>query len=91
MRAIQFSSNGGPEVLELVEVDDPTPVPTQAVVQVDSAGLNFIDTYHRSGLYDVNLPFRPGVEGSGTVVSVGADVSEIAVGDRENDDAGRNR
>jgi NADPH2:quinone reductase len=82
MRAIQFSSNGGPEVLDLVEVDDPTPVPTQAVVQVDSAGLNFIDTYHRSGLYDVNLPFRPGVEGSGTVVSVGDDVSEIAVGDR---------
>lgn len=82
MRAIQFSSTGGPEVLESVEVDDPTPTAHQAVVQVHGAGLNFIDTYHRSGLYDVALPFTPGVEGSGTVVSIGDEVSGVQVGDR---------
>ncbi len=82
MRAIEFSSNGGPEVLELVEVPEPTAGPGQAVVHIDSAGLNFIDTYHRSGLYDVTLPMRPGVEGSGIVAAIGDDVTEVAVGDR---------
>lgn len=82
MRAIEFSSCGGPEVLELVEVDDPVAGPGEAVVQIHSAGLNFIDTYHRSGLYDVPLPFRPGVEGSGTVLAIGDGTSRVAVGDR---------
>lgn len=82
MRAIQFSVTGGPEVLELKDVAAPTPTPTQALVKVASAGLNFIDTYHRSGLYKVQLPFIPGSEGAGEVVSIGADVTHVSVGDR---------
>ena len=62
---------GGPEVLRLVERDAPEPGPGQVLVEVAAAGVNFIDTYHRSGLYPVALPFVPGLEGAGTVVAVG--------------------
>ena len=82
MRAIVMSELGGPEVLELEEIDDPVPGPKDAVVEVAAAGLNFIDTYHRSGLYPVELPFTPGLEAAGTVTAVGRDVTEVAVGDR---------
>ena len=82
MRAIVITELGGPEVLEFQETDDPVPGPGEAVVEVAAAGLNFIDTYHRSGLYPVELPFTPGLEAAGTVASVGRDVTEVAVGDR---------
>ncbi len=81
MRAIVISEVGGPEVLEPREIDDPVPGPDDAVVEVTAAGLNFIDTYHRSGLYPVELPFTPGLEAAGTVTSVGRNVTEVAVGD----------
>ncbi|WP_330180006.1 quinone oxidoreductase [Nocardia sp. NBC_01503] len=82
MRAIQVSENGGPEVLRLTEVPDPRVGPGQLLVETEAIGINFIDTYIRSGLYPSALPYVPGAEGSGVVTAVGADVEEFKVGDR---------
>lgn len=82
MRAVVVSSLGGPEQLELTELPDPEPGPGELLVSVAAAGVNFIDTYHRTGLYPRELPFVPGSEGAGTVVSVGAEVSSFRPGDR---------
>ena len=81
MKAIQVAQTGGPEVMEWVDVDDPSPEADQVVVEVAAAGLNYIDTYHRTGLYPMPLPFTPGLEGAGTVADVGAEVADVAVGD----------
>jgi NADPH2:quinone reductase len=81
VHAIQVNAAGGPEVLEWVERDDPAPGPGELLVDVAAAGLNFIDTYHRSGLYPMPLPFSPGVEGAGTVAATGDGVDGIGVGD----------
>lgn len=80
--AIRVGETGGPEVLTAVEMQAPLPGPGELLVDVHAAGVNFIDTYHRSGLYPVELPFVPGVEGSGTVAALGAGVDGAAVGDR---------
>ncbi len=72
---------GGPDVLELVEVPEPTPGPGEVVVQTAAAGINFIDTYRRSGMYPMPFPHVPGSEGAGTVRAVGEGVSDLAVGD----------
>nr|WP_315096927.1 quinone oxidoreductase [uncultured Cellulomonas sp.] len=82
MRAIRATAAGGPDVLELVDLPDPEPGPDQLLVRVSAAGVNFIDTYRRSGTYPVPFPHVVGSEGAGEVVAVGAEVSEIAVGDR---------
>lgn len=82
MHAIQVAEHGGPEVLKWVELPDPEPGPGQLLVDLAAAGLNFIDTYMRSGLYPRPLPFVLGNEGAGTVSAVGADVAGFAVGDR---------
>lgn len=82
MRAISVERIGGPEVLECVETVDPVATPGTALVAVSAAGVNFIDTYQRSGLYPMPLPFVLGLEGSGTVEAIGAGVSEVAPGDR---------
>ena len=74
MHTIRVTAPGGPDVLEWVEAEDPTPGPGDLVVDVDAAGLNYIDTYHRSGLYPMPLPFTPGVEGAGVVAAVGEGV-----------------
>jgi len=81
MKAIQITQTGGPEVLEWTDVPDPTPGPDEVVVEVAAAGLNYIDTYHRTGLYSVPLPFTPGLEGAGTIAALGSDVTDVAVGD----------
>lgn len=81
MRAIQISSLGGPEVLELVELPDPEPRDGEVLIDVAAAGVNFIDTYQRTGLYTVELPFVPGLETGGTISAVGAGVEAFAVGD----------
>ncbi|MDH3302681.1 MAG: quinone oxidoreductase [Acidimicrobiia bacterium] len=81
MKAIQITQTGGPEVLTWTDVDEPTPGPDQVMVEVAAAGLNYIDTYHRTGLYPMPLPFVPGLEGAGTVTEVGSDVDDVAVGD----------
>jgi NADPH:quinone reductase len=82
VHAIQVNAPGGPDVLEWVERDDPAPGPGELLVELAAAGLNYIDTYHRSGLYPMPLPFSPGVEGAGTVAGVGDGVEGVAVGDR---------
>ena len=80
--AVQIAETGGPEVMQLVQQPDPTPDEAQITVEVAAAGVNFIDTYHRSGLYDLPLPLVLGQEGSGTVLEVGDGVEGFAVGDR---------
>ncbi|MDM8086538.1 quinone oxidoreductase [Cellulomonas cellasea] len=82
MRAIEALAPGGPDVLRLVEVPDPEPGPGDVLVRVAAAGVNFIDTYRRSGLYPMPFPHVVGSEGSGVVVAVGPDVTDVAVGDR---------
>ena len=77
MKAIQIKAPGGPEVLELVELPDPKPQPTEAVVKLGASGVNFIDVYQREGRYKVPLPFIAGQEGSGTVTAVGAEVKSV--------------
>lgn len=82
MRAIRFEKTGGPEVLEAVDVDTPAPGPGQVLVRHKAIGINFIDTYHRSGLYPANLPLIPGGEAAGVVEAVGEGVSRFGPGDR---------
>lgn len=82
MRAIQVSELGGPEKLTLVEVDRPEPGEGEVLVDVVAVGVNFIDTYQRSGLYPLELPLIPGLECSGTVAAVGSGVTGFAIGDR---------
>ena len=82
MQAIQLTEPGGPDVLTWTTVDDPEPGPTDVIVRLAAAGVNFVDTYQRSGLYPVPMPFVPGSEGAGEVVAVGASVDDVAVGDR---------
>ena len=82
MKAVRVSETGGPEVLQVEEIAEPEPGPGEARVRVELAGVNFIDTYHRTGLYAKELPFTPGVEGGGVVDAVGPDVDHVAVGDR---------
>jgi NADPH:quinone reductase len=80
--AIQVSRTGGAEVLEAVELPDPAPGPGELLVEVAAAGVNYIDTYHRSGLYPMQTPFVLGLEGAGRVVEAGDDVEGFSVGDR---------
>jgi NADPH:quinone reductase len=82
VRAIQVTEQGGPEVLSLVELPDPSPGEGQVVVDVEAVGVNFVDIYRRSGQYKVETPFVSGAEGAGTVSAVGSGVSDVAVGDR---------
>ena len=82
VRAIHATAAGGPDVLELVDLPDPEPAADEVLVRVAAAGVNFIDTYRRSGVYPMPFPHVVGSEGAGEVVAVGADVTEIAVGDR---------
>ncbi len=82
MFAIRISQPGGPEVLQGADVDEPSPGPGQITVGVEAAGINYIDTYHRTGLYPMELPFTPGLEGAGRVTEIGSEVSSVAIGDR---------
>lgn len=80
--AIRFHRTGGPEVLEYEAVTVPDPAPGEVRLRHGAIGLNFIDTYHRTGLYPVPLPSGIGMEGAGVVEALGAGVSDLAVGDR---------
>ena len=82
MRAVQVRRTGGPEVLEYGEIDVPEPGSGEVAIQVGAAGVNFIDIYHRQGVYPLPLPFVPGREGAGRVIAVGPDVAGLAVGER---------
>lgn len=80
--AIRVHETGGPEVLKWEEVDVGDPGPGQVRIRQGAAGLNFIDVYHRTGLYKQELPFTPGVEGAGVVETVGPGVPDVKEGDR---------
>ena len=80
--AIRIDKFGGPEVLDFREVDLPDPGPGEARIRHTAIGLNFIDTYHRSGLYPLDLPTGLGSEGAGVIEAVGDGVTDVAVGDR---------
>jgi NADPH:quinone reductase len=84
MKAIRVHELGGAEALVYEEVPDPRPQAGQAIVRIEAAGLNFIDVYHRTGFYKLPTPppFILGQEGAGTVIELGANVDEVAVGDR---------
>lgn len=79
--AVRVDVSGGPEVLEWTEVPVPRPGPGEVLVRTAAAGLNFIETYQRSGVYRMSHPFIPGSEGSGTVVALGEGVEEVSPGD----------
>lgn len=79
---IEMTESGGVDVLKKVFRAPRAPGPGEALVRQTASGLNFIDTYHRTGLYPVKLPFVPGSEGAGIVEAVGEGVEHLAVGDR---------
>ena len=82
MRAIRLAQAGGPEVLELQEVETPTPGPGQILIRHEAVGLNFIDIYQRTGLYPLTYPSGLGLEGAGVVEVIGDGVTRFKVGDR---------
>lgn len=82
MRAVRFDQTGGPDVLRLEDVPTPAPGPGEILIRHAAIGVNFIDTYHRSGLYPLPLPSGLGQEGAGDVTAVGDGVTRFQVGDR---------
>lgn len=82
MRAIEIREIGSSEVLLPADIDEPAPGPGQVLIDNAYAGVNFIDTYQRTGLYPVDLPFVPGLETSGVIAALGDGVDGLAVGDR---------
>jgi NADPH2:quinone reductase len=81
--AIRFAKYGGPEVLAWLEIDVPAPAAGEVLIRHDAVGLNYIDTYHRNGLYPVpSLPSGIGLEGAGVVEETGPGVAEFHAGDR---------
>ena len=81
MKAVRFHEFGGPEVLRYEDVPQPEPGPGEAVLRLGACGVNFIDTYQRTGAYNVALPHVAGQEGAGEVVAVGKGVTSVAVGE----------
>jgi NADPH2:quinone reductase len=81
-KAVRISRTGGPEVLEFVDVEVGAPGPGQARIKQSALGLNYIDTYHRTGLYQMPLPLILGTEGAGVVTAVGDGVTHLKPGDR---------
>lgn len=82
MKAVRIHTFGGPEVMQVEDIDTPSPGPGQVLVKLAAAGLNYIDVYQRTGLYPNQLPYTLGLEGSGEVAAVGAQVSGLQTGDR---------
>ncbi len=82
MKAVKIKKNGGPEVLELKEINLRKPIKGEVLIEHTAIGLNYIDTYHRSGLYPLMMPSGLGMEASGIIKEVGPDVLDYSVGDR---------
>ena len=82
MKAVEISKNGGPEVLELKDITLDKPGNDEVTIEHKAIGLNYIDTYHRSGLYPLKLPTGIGAEGAGTIKQIGSSVKEFKVGDK---------
>src|SRR6267154_1857811 len=81
MKAVYIEETGSPDVLRFGEQPTPVPAAGQALVKIAAAGVNFIDTYHRAGLYKIPLPAVLGMEGAGTVEALGEGVNGLRVGD----------
>ena len=82
MKAVQISKTGGPEVLEIKEITLDKPGADEVTIEHKAIGLNYIDTYHRSGLYPLKLPSGIGIEAAGIIKEIGSDVKEFSVGDK---------
>ena len=82
MKLIRVHQTGGPEAMQFEAAEIPNPGPGEALVRIEAIGVNFIDIYHRTGLYSLPLPFTPGMEAAGVVEAVGAEVKEPHPGDR---------
>ena len=82
MRAVKINKNGGPEVLELQEITLRKPIKDEVLIEHVAIGLNYIDTYHRSGLYPLMLPAGLGMEASGIIKEIGPEVKNFSVGDK---------
>ena len=82
MKEIKIKKNGGPEVLSIEEITLRKPIKGEVLIEHSAIGLNYIDTYHRSGLYPLMMPSGLGMEASGIIKEVGPDVSNFSVGDR---------
>ena len=82
MKAMRFHQHGGPEVLVYEDAPTPEAGPGEAIVRIEAIGLNYIDTYHRDGLYPVELPCIPGMEAAGTIARIGDGVEGVHVSDR---------
>ena len=82
MKAVTITKNGGPEVLELKDIKLGDPKSGEVLIKNEAIGLNYIDTYHRSGLYPLKLPSGIGAEGAGIIKEIGSNVKEFKVGDK---------
>ena len=82
MKTVQISKTGGPEVLEVKEITLDKPNASEVMIEHKAIGLNYIDTYHRSGLYPLKLPTNIGAEGAGIIKEIGSDVKDFNVGDK---------
>ena len=82
MKAVTISKNGGPEVLEIKNIKLEDPKAGEVLIKNKAIGLNYIDTYHRSGLYPIELPSNIGIEGAGIIEKIGPDEKDFKVGDR---------
>ncbi|MBV9321388.1 MAG: alcohol dehydrogenase catalytic domain-containing protein, partial [Mycobacterium sp.] len=82
MHAIEVAETGGPEVMRYVDKPRPSPAEGEVLIEAHAVGVNFIDTYFRSGQYRSELPFVLGTEVAGTVAAVGDGVAALQVGDR---------
>ena len=82
MKAISIERSGGPDVLQIRDLPTPEPGPDEVLVEIEAAGINFIDVYRRTGVYPMAFPFVPGSEGAGTVSAVGANVRGVGIGER---------
>ena len=82
MKAVEISKNGGPEVLELKDISLETPKENEVTIEHKAIGLNYIDTYHRSGLYPLKLPTGIGIEGAGIIKEIGPNVNDFKIGDK---------
>jgi NADPH2:quinone reductase len=82
MKAVEIKKIGGPEVLELKDITLDKPGPDQVTIEQKAIGLNYIDTYHRSGLYPLKMPSGIGLEGAGVITEVGENVKDFKVGDK---------
>ena len=81
-KAIRISEPGGPEKMKLVDITLDEPAPGHVKVRHTAIGVNFIDTYHRSGLYPIPFPSGIGLEAAGVVIALGDGVTHLKIGDR---------